>query len=63
TLRNRFQASIYEQVQLQSTKNNVYSNIDNAFDVFLKLRPKKYRYKYIITIMGVLFLSNLIAID
>ena len=37
--------------------------ITNALEVFLKLKPKKYKYKEYISIpMNVLFLSNLICI-
>ena len=36
---------------------------DNALDVFLKLKPRKYKYKeYITTIVYVLVLSNRICI-
>jgi hypothetical protein len=35
----------------------------NALEVFLRLKPRKYKYKeYITIIVDVLFLSNLIAI-
>jgi hypothetical protein len=35
----------------------------NALDVFLKLKPRKYKYKeYNTTIVNVLFLSNRICI-
>jgi hypothetical protein len=38
-------------------------NITDAFDVFLKLKPRKYKYnEYITTIVDVFFLSKVITI-
>jgi len=63
---NVYGVSISVLCRLMDTKYQLLFpslKIPNALDVFLRLKPRKYKYKEYITITGdVLFLSNLICI-